>query len=188
MTGRIQLDSIEQVALPDGPIGLLSDAHGDDRMATLGVAALVDRGARSLLYLGDVCGDGVVGALAGVTDGDGNGVPARLVFGNMDFDPRAMGRYAESIGVGVDHPVGSLRCCGAVLVTTHGHFPGIEEAAIAMGADYFIHGHTHTVRDERVGATRILNPGALHRASRYTVAVLDISADRFEVIEVPKGR
>jgi len=181
-------DHAEPVTLPDGPIGLLSDAHGDAAMARAGVAALVNAGARSLVYLGDVCGDAVIDALAGVTTDGGEPVPARLVFGNMDFEVGPSTRYAESIGVGVDHPCGVYVCGGRSLVATHGHLQGFEESAVRTGADYFLHGHTHRVRDERAGSTRILNPGALHRAPELTVAILDPREDSVEVIGVPKKR
>ena len=163
---------------------MLSDAHGDAEMARRGVTALIKAGARSLIYLGDVCGDGVIDALAGVTDAHGSPIPARLVFGNMDFDDVVMTAYAESIGVGVDHPCGRYRCGESLLVATHGHLSGFEESAIGIGADYFLHGHSHKVRDERLGKTRICNPGALHRARPLTVGILDCFRDTFEVIKV----
>jgi predicted phosphodiesterase len=49
-----------------------------------------------------------------------------------------------------------------------------------------LHGHTHEIRDERVGLTRVINPGALHRAARYTAAVLEPASDRLEIIVVPR--
>jgi predicted phosphodiesterase len=55
------------------------------------------------------------------------------------------------------------------------------------GVDYLLHGHSHEVRDERVGRTRIINPGALCRAARYTAAILDPDADALEVLEVAKS-
>lgn len=178
------LDHNEPLTLPDGPIGLLSDAHGDDSMARRGVEALIRAGARSLIYLGDVCGDGVIDALAGVTSAEGEPVPARMVFGNMDFDTAAMTKYAESIGVGVDHPCGVYRCGPAVLVATHGHLTGYEEAALELGADFFLHGHTHRIRDERLGDMRLCNPGALHRARPLSVGALDCSSGAFQIIQV----
>jgi predicted phosphodiesterase len=48
-----------------------------------------------------------------------------------------------------------------------------------------VHGHTHERRDERRGGTRIVNPGALHRAPAFTVAVLVPSEDRLDFLEVP---
>jgi predicted phosphodiesterase len=60
------------------------------------------------------------------------------------------------------------------------------DQALAEDVDYLLHGHTHELRDERVGATRIINPGALHRAPRYTAAILDPKADDLTIIEIPK--
>ena len=34
------------------------------------------------------------------------------------------------------------------------------------GADFLLHGHTHVPRDERIGATRVFNPGAVGRADK----------------------
>lgn len=170
--------------LPNGPIGLLSDAHGDEAMARKGVAELINAGARSILYLGDVCGDCVIDALAGMLDNNGAHIPARMVFGNMDFEVAPMTRYAESIGVGVDHPCGQYRCGESLLIATHGHLPDIVESALALSPDYFLHGHTHQVRNEKLAKTRVCNPGALHRARPLTVAVLDCDRDSFEIIEI----
>ncbi|RLS46748.1 MAG: metallophosphoesterase, partial [Planctomycetota bacterium] len=52
------------------------------------------------------------------------------------------------------------------------------------GVDYLLHGHTHVCRDERHGATRIINPGALHRASEFTVALLDTDSDELQFLVV----
>ena len=102
----------------------------------------------------------------------------------MDFEIAAMTTYAESLGIGVDHPCELYRCGGSVLVATHGHLPGFEDAALALPADYFLHGHTHRVRDQRLGVTRVCNPGALHRARPLTVGILDCAADAFETITI----
>jgi predicted phosphodiesterase len=50
--------------------------------------------------------------------------------------------------------------------------------------DYLLHGHSHLTRDERVGRTRIINPGALHRAREKTVALLDTATDALKFITV----
>ena len=41
------------------------------------------------------------------------------------------------------------------------------------------------LRDERIGRTRVINPGALQRARRYTVALLDTEMDALELFELP---
>lgn len=34
------------------------------------------------------------------------------------------------------------------------------------GVDFLLHGHTHVPRDEKIGATRFLNPGSVGKANR----------------------
>jgi predicted phosphodiesterase len=49
---------------------------------------------------------------------------------------------------------------------------------------YVCHGHTHKVRDERIGEVHVINPGALRRARRHTVAILDTDGDTLEHVVV----
>ncbi len=50
--------------------------------------------------------------------------------------------------------------------------------------DYLLQGHTHVRHDERIGKTRVINPGALHRAREKTVALLDTATDRLVFLPV----
>jgi predicted phosphodiesterase len=58
------------------------------------------------------------------------------------------------------------------------------QEAVAEGANYLLHGHTHEPRDERIESTRVINPGALFRARRYTVALLEPEKDRLQFVDV----
>jgi uncharacterized protein len=157
-------------------LGILSDSHGRAARTGDAVFALRRRGAELLVHLGDFESETVIDELVGH--------PARVVFGNCDWSAAAMADYARHVGVGVDHPLGVIEADGRRIAFTHGHLPRLMEQAIRDGVDYLLHGHTHEVRDERIGNTRIINPGALHRARRYTVALLDTAADRLELIEI----
>lgn len=157
----------------------MSDTHGDVAAAAAGVRTLVGHGVDLLLHLGDVGSAEVLEELVGL--------PARVVFGNCD-DERELSRDAERYGIVVDHPAGSLTIEGRRLVYTHGHDAHVISDALRIGVDYIAHGHTHRMRDERHGPTRIINPGALHRASRLTVAVLDVGSDHLQWLDVPKPR
>lgn len=176
----------EPIDLPGERLGLLSDSHEDALETQLAVRALCARGADALLHLGDVCAREVIDELAGAHR-DGERIPARLVFGNMDFETDDDARYAAHLGVACDHPIGVYQMAGKRLIAHHGHFGGVEEAVIEGGADYYLHGHTHRLRDEQVGATRIINPGALHRASRHTCALLEPATGSLEIIEIRGG-
>ena len=159
-------------------IGILSDSHGRVAVTARAVQALLDAGAEMLIHLGDFEREQVIDELVGYD--------ARIVFGNCDWDIAGLTRHARSVGVTVDDPIGRLEVDSARIAFTHGHVQRLMDAAIAEGVDYLLHGHTHELRDERVGSTRVINPGALFRAARYTAAVLDPQADALQIVQVPK--
>ncbi len=168
-------------------IGLLSDSHGRPEPTQRAVRLLVDEGVDLLLHLGDIETAEVLETLVGGVDHAGRLVPpVRVVFGNTDRSPSPLRRHADRLGIAVDHPAGRLSLAGKRLVFLHGHEGSHFEATVEEGADYLCHGHTHCPRDDRLGSTRVINPGALHRAPSYTVATLDVAADRVGWIDVPK--
>ncbi|MEM6332083.1 MAG: metallophosphoesterase family protein [Planctomycetota bacterium] len=165
-------------------IGLLSDSHGRAVTTDKGVKALLSRGVDTLLHLGDVGTVEVIDALAVDRPDVDEQIEAHLVFGNTDWDIEGLSDYAQDLDVLVDHPLGRLTLPEGVLAFCHGHEPDVVQQAIRDGVTWLCHGHTHRTSDTRRGSTRIINPGALFRASAYTVAVLDTATDRLELIEV----
>lgn len=170
-------------------IGLLSDSHGRADTTRRGVKVLLDHGAQMLLHLGDVGTIEVIDALCLNRPGSVTQIDARLVFGNTDWDQDTLASYARDLGVRVDHPVGRVALeDGGELVFCHGHEPDPMQRAVAERARYLCHGHTHQRLDTRRRGTRIINPGALFRASAYSVALLDTDADDLRFHEVaPTG-
>lgn len=167
-------------------IGFLSDSHGQAATTRQAVRVLIAQGVDLLIHLGDVETVQVIDALVESLDASGNpDPPVRIVFGNVDFDADALADYARHLGIAVDHPAGRVTAAGKVVAYHHGHRGAEIKRALDEQADYFVHGHSHLVRDEMVGRTRMLNPGALYRASRYTVGVLDAAANEWRVLEVP---
>jgi len=160
-------------------LGLLADSHGRQRTTAAAVAALLERGATKLIHLGDYETVEVIDELVGHR--------ACGVLGNCDYPQEKMVRYARSVGVTIEPIRMALEFDGKRIVATHGHIERAMTAALRDKVDYLFHGHSHELRDERVGSTRIINPGALARANLYTAAVLDTEADRLDVIEIPRG-
>lgn len=165
-------------------VGLLSDSHGRAEVTRKGVHALLDSGIDLLVHLGDIGTVEVIDELAVQRPDTGRQVPARLVFGNTDWDAGPLGEYARHLGVRVDHPVGEIALEHGELVFCHGHQAKVMHAALARGVRYLCHGHTHQASDRKSGATRVINPGALCRAHRYTVAVLDTDTDELTFITI----
>jgi putative phosphoesterase len=159
-------------------LGLLSDSHGRADRTAAAVALLRGRGAELLLHLGDVGSEAVLEELVGH--------PARVVFGNCD-DDYLLGRHAERLGIEVAHPMGRLELAGQRVAFTHSHLPWLVEQALRDRVDWLFHGHTHAIRDEQLGATRIVNPGALQRAARFTVATVDLATRQVEFLELPQS-
>ena len=158
-------------------IGCLSDSHGRADRVTAAMTLLTAHGAEVFIHLGDLGDDDVIAAMAGHQ--------VHVVFGNCDWDESSLQRACAHHGVHVDHPIGRLEFDGRVVAYTHGHRPELMDVALADGVDWLLHGHTHQVRDERIGRTRIINPGALQRARRYTVGLLDTESDSLDVLEIP---
>lgn len=164
-------------------LGIISDTHGRSPRARRAVEVLLARGATRIIHLGDVGDEAVLDALAGVH--------ATVVFGNCD-DERALARYAAFLGIEVAHPAAIIETKSMRVGLTHGHLEREVERLFAAEVDVLLHGHTHVARDERIGRTRVMNPGALHRADRHTVLLLDLSDGSAEWIEIddlpPPGR
>jgi len=154
-------------------VGLLSDSHGRASTTRRGVERLIGQGVDLLIHLGDVGSVEVIDALL-VPAKDGQGIlETHLVFGNTDWDLDSLARYAGDVGVWVDHPVGTLEIAGKKLVFQHGDDSQAMRDAVRDGADYLCHGHTHRPAATKSGSCLVVNPGALFRATNYTVATLD---------------
>lgn len=165
-------------------IGLLSDSHGRASTTQHAVDELIRQEVELLIHLGDVGTVEVVDCLVTPRPGDESPLPSRLVFGNVDWDAESLARYADGLGVSVDDPIGSLKLDHGELAFTHGHDASLMEEALARGVRWLCHGHSHRMMDEKRGRTRVVNPGALFRATSYTVAVLDTGTDDLQFLTV----
>jgi len=158
-------------------IGLLSDSHGRARTTQRAVDLLVEQRVQCLIHLGDIGGVDVIDALLVAPPGSDQPLPCHLVFGNVDWDASSLAQYARRLGLTPHDPHGALEVDGKRLAFHHGHDGSLMQHLIREQYDFVCHGHSHVPVDDRRGPTRIVNPGALFRAKRYTVAVLDLADD-----------
>jgi putative phosphoesterase len=160
-------------------IGILGDTHGRADAMAAGMRILADAGAQHFLHTGDVGSTSVIDHLAGLQ--------AAFVFGNNDWDRMDLARYAERVGVQCLGNFGDLTLDDKRIAILHGDDYRMKQKILAeQQFDYVLQGHTHVKKDERIGKTRIINPGALHRANPKTVATLDIATDqlRFHIVSM----
>ena len=167
-------------------IGLLSDSHGRASTTQRAVNVLMDQDIDMLVHLGDIGSIEVIDALVDRVEVNGSlKPPVHIVFGNVDWDAKSLARYAESLGIIVDDPVGRITAGNKTVSFTHGHVEAAMQQALAEGVDFLFHGHTHRTRDELIDNTHVINPGALFRAADYTVALVDTDTAQTQFIDVP---
>ena len=157
-------------------IGLISDSHGEWLRTREAISLLRGKQCERILHAGDVGTNDVLDELVGCN--------VSLVFGNCDFVSR-LTAYAVSLGLDVQHPAGIIEVDGKCVAFLHGddlaqYHRFLDDEEI----DVVVHGHSHEKRDEMVNNTRCINPGALHRAPVYTVAVLDTTNDTLTFYEL----
>jgi len=158
-------------------IGILSDTHDRADWMAAGLRILQEHAAEFFIHCGDIGGEECIDLLAGL--------PSAFVFGNTDFDRAGLARYAASIEVACYGNFASLELGGKKIAVIHGDDYKLKQRLLAAADhDYLLQGHTHVRADERIGGTRIINPGALHRAAIKTVVTLDTAADTVTPFEV----
>ncbi len=171
------------MSTPSNRVGLLSDSHGRRERTARAVEVLRRAGATLLIHLGDVEDPELLEELL-AADLDGRPIPVHLVAGNMD-DPAELRAASERLGIRFHHPGGEIVAWGKRIAFTHGDRDGELRRLHASRPDLLAHGHTHVAADQVVDGVRIVNPGALHRARRYTVAVFEPATGVLETIEIP---
>lgn len=164
-------------------VGILSDTHDRAPRARQAVDLLRAHAASAIIHCGDV-GESVFEILASALTDDGTTV-VRFVWGNTDERSPALERFVRSLGLVLPSPPPPLRIelDGKRFAVFHGHEQQLDDVRDG-DCDYLLHGHTHVRRDERVGSIRVINPGALHRAMRYSVATLDTQRDELTFHDV----
>jgi hypothetical protein len=165
-------------------IGVMSDSHDRADMVIEAIRLLRERSVEMILHCGDIQQPSIVRLFSGI--------PARFVLGNWDRDKIGLGTAVEGIGGHLDDEFGEIELCGRKLAWTHGHHVRLLQDLERYDLyDYVFHGHTHRVRQERIGKTWVVNPGALYRCLKKTCVVVDLPAGEIEYITVetqPRGR
>src|SRR5262245_5172297 len=132
-------------------IGILSDTHDRAPAMVAALRLLTDAKAEFLIHCGDVGSQKIIDQLAGM--------PAAFVWGNNDYDRRALAKYAQSIGIQCLEDFGRLELGGKSIAVTHGDDSRAVKRVIAdQRDDYLLLGHTHVKSDRREGRLRIINP------------------------------
>jgi len=111
------------------------------------------------------------------------GWAAHFVFGNCDWDRDGLRAALAEAGATLHEDFGHLELQGVKLAFVHGDDRGLLRDLEESGHyDFLFYGHTHHAEEHAAGLTRVINPGALHRARPKTFAVLDLATRAVERI------
>jgi putative phosphoesterase len=146
-------------------IGILSDTHDQRARTAAAVQLLAAEGAEVLIHCGDLTSPDLVYECSML--------PCYFVFGNNDFDEAGIRRAIGEIDGTCLGRSGELSLGGKRIAVTHGDSTHEMRRLSGQRPDYLLYGHSHKLADNREGPTRFINPGALHRAVQWTVALLD---------------
>ena len=158
-------------------VGILADTHDEFDRTENAVDQLCQLGVSSLFHCGDLFSARIIEICCRL--------PFYFVFGNHDADmTRILQEAAEQYGASCLEWGGQIKLCGKTIAMVHGHLTSDLQPLLKDQPDYLFSGHFHEPKDWMVERTRRINPGALHRADRFTVATLDLQSDELTFFDV----
>ncbi len=157
-------------------IAIISDTHNQYDRVERAVKRIEEFQVELTIHCGDIEDAEVVWLFPPNT---------HFVFGNCDRDRTSLRQAMYGTGATLHEPFGHLELAGQTLGFVHGDNEQIlTDLEYSESFDYIFHGHTHQKAERKRGSTRIINPGALHRASTKTFAILDLSTGELQSVVV----
>lgn len=158
-------------------IAILSDTHDNLNMAQLARKTIAKAGIDTIIHCGDVIEPKILDYF----------IEFRMLlsYGNGDYPPELDQRLKRSRDDNLAGESLEIELDGKQLFVTHGHNLKLFHDAIQHGKyAYVFHGHTHRHRDEIMGSSRVINPGALggKKVEPRGFVILDLKTDILERI------
>ncbi len=167
------------LAWVDNLIGVISDTHDNVENVLLAVKIFIKNNVEFVVHCGDVVSPATVRFF--------RGLHVKLIKGNCDGDLEQLKVALDEIGGEFLGEVGEIDYDGKRIIAYHGKDKGKLDQIISGGYDYVLTGHTHKTKDERIGKTRIINPGAHYYNCENKIVLLDVDNDKVEFIELKKS-
>lgn len=190
-------------------IGVISDTHGHVEFTRPALEVFRNEGAERLLHCGDIGSPEVVRLfdnwpthfVFGNADHDRKNL-RRAIEGGVLRASRAVEAGPQAIppdeakrrGGGADskdaepfhvchEDFGAIEWGGCRIAVLHGDDrPRLRETIAGGQWDLVCHGHTHVPRRVVAGPTVVLNPGAVFRARKHTVALVELPSRESRLI------
>jgi len=158
-------------------IGIISDTHDNVVNILKAIRVFENANVDFIIHCGDV--------VAPATAKFFKGIHIKIVKGNCDGDIENLKNVLDEIRGEYLGEVGELDIFGKKILVYHGQDQvKLREFIDKQEYDYVLTGHTHKTRDEKIGKTRVINPGAHYYGGENKVVLLDLSKDDVKFIGV----
>jgi len=158
-------------------IGIISDTHENEEAIKKAVKIFREKNPDFVVHCGDIISPPMLEHF--------QGLKMKFVFGNNDGERIGLNSRAKEFGWEGVTDEKEFEYKGKKFYAYHGTSKEKLDAAIKSNKyGYVLTGHTHIKRDEKIGITRVINPGALFRIYPYTIALLDVEKDKLEFVRI----
>jgi hypothetical protein len=158
-------------------IAVVSDTHSRHATVRQVLTEMQGRGVVTVIHCGDIEDPETVLLFRGLT--------SHFVFGNCDGDKARLRDAMAEIGATLHENFGHIELDGRKLAFLHGDDKRLfHDVEFSGGYDFLFYGHTHQAEEHLTGPTRVINPGALHRARPKQFIILDLPDGAIEPVEV----
>lgn len=159
-------------------IGIISDTHDNVFAIKKAVDIFKKKNVELVLHLGDI--------IAPVTILYFKDLRTKFLLGNCDGDVENIKKRINEIDGEFLGIFSELELRNKKIALLHGQdTKKLNELILTNQYNYILHGHTHVKRNEKMGITRIINPGAFYpTVEEKTIAILDIVNDKVEFIKI----
>ncbi len=148
-------------------LAVVSDTHGHIGSTNAAVRLLAAQEVEVVVHCGDIGSAAIIPLFAAW--------PAHFVFGNVDHNEAELAQAIDAAGQVCHARFGSLELAGRNVAFLHSDDRELFEETVNSGRwDLVCYGHTHVAEQHLVGKTRVLNPGALYRATPHTLAIVEL--------------
>ncbi|QDV30170.1 phosphodiesterase [Planctopirus ephydatiae] len=161
-------------------LGILSDTHNELARTRVAVEVLRQAGVEGLIHCGDLASTPILEICSCL--------PLWFVFGNHDADSASELKFAAAelhatcLGWGDVILLG-----GRTLGVVHGHLTLDIKRITRDSPEVLFCGHSHLAGELTIDGLRRINPGALHRAAKFTVAVFETTNSHVQWLEIPRS-
>ncbi|MBR9690877.1 metallophosphoesterase [Candidatus Woesearchaeota archaeon] len=155
-------------------IGIISDTHEQYESILKAVEIFKLKNVEFVVHCGDVISPGMLKHFEGLN--------MKFVFGNCDGERKGLIETSRKYGWNEINDALEFEHKNKKFYVVHNPILA-DEAVQSEKYDYVFHGHTHEKRDEKIGKTRIINPGRLLNPPR-TIVILDVTNDSLEFIPI----